>query len=58
MAKKTIKKEETVAKPTVKKGLDIKIKTTGPKNGRIDIEVTLLQDGEVIAKDNDWVYLD
>ncbi len=51
MAKKSVKKKEEV----VKKGLDVKVKLDKTEKGRITVTVTLLQDGEVVASDYDFV---
>lgn len=51
MAKKSaVKKEEAP-----KKGLDVKVKLDKTEKGRITVTVTLLQDGQVIATDYDFV---
>lgn len=54
MAKAKVKQmvEEEVE---IKKGLDIKLKVDKSEKGRITITVTLLQDGEEIASDYDFV---
>jgi hypothetical protein len=51
MAKKSVKKKEEV----VKKGFDVKVKLDKTEKGRITVTVTLLQDGEVVASDYDFV---
>ena len=53
MAKKTAKKKEGV-----KKGLDVKVKLDKTAKGRVTVTVTLLQDGEVVATDSDWVFVE
>lgn len=53
MAKKVAKKKEEV-----KKGLEIKVKLELTGFNRLTARVELLQDGEVISKDYDWVNLE
>lgn len=52
MAKAKAPKKESAAP---KKGLDVKVKLDKTEKGRITVTVTLLQDGEVIASDYDFV---
>lgn len=49
MAKAKKKTEEK------KKGLDIKVKTEISNKGRLTVTVQILQDGEVVAEDYDFV---
>lgn len=48
-------KKAKAEKVEVKKGLDIKLKTELSDKGRLTVTVTLLQDGEEIASDYDFV---
>lgn len=53
MAKKPIKEKQEEVKP--KKGLDVKVKLDKSASGRITVTVTLLQDGEEVASDYDFI---
>lgn len=56
MAKKSPKKQETdETAQEPKKGLDVKVKLEKNEFGRITLTVSLLEDGEVVAVDYDFV---
>lgn len=53
--KKTEEVIETPVKPKPKSNLDVRVKLDLALSGRLTVTVKLLQDGEVISEDYDFV---